>query len=119
MLTIFAENENRDPYIDPTTGDLAVLTGAAAVGQLCKSRMEAQRYEMIYAMNQGMPTRAVAWDTFNPQQFEAAARLILLDTVDVVSVESFSMSNDDNTLAYTAVIQTIYGQTTINGVAAQ
>lgn len=119
MLIVFAENTNRDVYIDPATGDLAVLTGAAAVAQLCKSRIEAQRGEMVYAMNQGMPTRATAFDTFNPHQFEAAARTIIQGTPYVTGIESFTMYRDGNTLNYSASITTTYGSTTIGGTATQ
>lgn len=119
MLIVFAEDENGDMYIDPATGDQAILTGAAAVAQLCKSRIEAQRGEMRYAADQGMPTRATAFDTFNPHQFEAAARTIILGTTDVTGIESFSMYRDGNTLNYTAVITTNYGSTTIGGTATQ
>lgn len=119
MLIVFAEDENGDTYIDPDTGDQAILTGADAVGQLCKSRIEAQRGEMRYAADQGMPTRATAFDTFNPHQFEAAARAIILGTTDVTGIESFSMYQNANTLYYTAVITTNYGTTTIGGTTTQ
>jgi hypothetical protein len=118
-FTVFAEDENNDPYIDPDTGDQAVLTGAAAVGQVCKSRIQAQRGEMKYAADQGMPTFSTAFNTFNPQQFEAAARTIILGTPYIIGIQSFSMYTNANTLYYTAVIQTQYGQTTVTGVAAQ
>lgn len=119
MLIVFAENENRDPYIDPQTGDLAVLSGSAAVAQLCKSRVEAQRGEMKYATDEGMPDFATAFDTFNPAQFEAACRTILTGTTGVNTVESFSMYQGGNTLYYTAVMTNIYDDqpVTITGVA--
>lgn len=119
MTTVLAENANRDLYLNDS-GHIAILTGADAVGQLCKSRVEAQRNEMIYAMNEGMPTAATAWNTFNPKQFEAAARAIWLATDGVTGVQSFTMYKDSNTLNYTAVITTKYGSTTItSGVLTQ
>ena len=119
MLIVFAENANRDIYIDPTTGDQAVLTGAAAVGQLCKSRIEAQRGEMKYATDQGMPTFETALNVFNPQQFEAAARTIIQDTPYVTGIESFGMYSNDGVLNYQAVINSQFGQTTIAGALTQ
>jgi hypothetical protein len=123
MTIIFAENANNDPYIDPTTGDLAVLTDApgnpAATAQLCKSRIEAQRKEMKYAMDQGMPMMDTAFNTFNPHQFEAAARTILMNTPNVTAVSSFNMYQDGNTLRYSATIDTTFGSAKINGVATQ
>jgi len=112
-ITTIAENSNRDIYRDPVTGNLAFVSGAYAIAQLCKSRIEAQRGEMIYAADEGMPTRATAWDLFNPKQFEAAARVIILATDGVTSITSFNMSSLNNVLSYTAVINTIYGTATI------
>jgi len=119
MTLVFAENTNRDTYIDPTTGDQAIVTGAAAVGLLCKSRIEAQRGEMKYAATKGLPAKATAFDTFNPQQFEAAARTIISGTPGVTAIQSFSMYKDGNTLNYSATIITIHGLITITGTAAQ
>ena len=119
MFIVFAENANRDTYIDPATGDQAILTGADAVAQLCKSRIEAQRGEMVYATDQGMPMRSTAFDTFNPHQFEAAARTIILGTQHVTGIESFSMYRDGNTLNYSAVITTAFGSTTVGGTTTQ
>lgn len=112
MPTTFAENANRDMYIG-SDGNLAFVTGVQAVAQLCKSRVEAQRNEMIYAMNAGMPDFQTAFDQFNPQQFEAAARLIILATTGVTGITSFTMFKDGNDLNYTAVINTIYGTVTV------
>lgn len=123
MSKVFAENANRDPYIDPSTGDLAMLTDTignpVATAQICKSRIEAQRGEMKYATDQGMPTMQTAFESFNPHQFEAAARTIILGTPNVKSISSFSMYRDGNTLNYSTVIETTYGTTTIIGIAAQ
>lgn len=123
MSKVFAENANRDPYIDPSTGDLAMLTDTignpVATAQICKSRIEAQRGEMKYAADQGMPTMATAFESFNPHQFEAAARTIILATPNVKSISSFSMYRDGNALYYSTVIETTYGTATINGLAAQ
>jgi hypothetical protein len=112
MPTVIAENENRDMFRG-SDGNIAMLSGVDAVAQLAKSRMEAQRGEMKYAANSGMPTRATAWDTFNPKQFDAAARSILLGTPGVTGVQSFEMFRDGNDLNYTAVITTIYGTATV------
>jgi hypothetical protein len=123
MTTVIAENSNNDPYIDPTTGDLAVLVDTqgnpVATAQLCKSRIEAQRGEMKYAADQGMPTMTTAFESFNPHQFEAAARTILMGTPNVTSVSSFSMYRDGNTLNYAATIETTFGPAQINGVVTQ
>jgi hypothetical protein len=118
QLILFAENANRDTYIDPTTGDQAIVIDAEAVALLAKSRVEAQRGEMRYAANQGMPTFETAFNTFNPKQFEAAARTIILGTTGVTGIQSFTLQKNGNELDYVAVIQTVFGQTaTITGTA--
>lgn len=118
VISVIAENANRDMFLDPATGDLAIYTGAQAVGQLAKCRIEAQRNEMVYAADSGMPMMETAFNNFNPAQFEAAARLIILDTPGVTAIESFSMYSNNNVLNYAAVIETICGSTTITGAAA-
>lgn len=116
MATTIAENAQRDWYVGPD-GYLVGLTdapgNAVATAQLCKSRIEAQRGEMRYAADRGMPTFATAFNQFNPKQFEAAARSIILATPNVTGIESFTMYQDGNELNYAAVIQTIYGTATV------
>lgn len=113
MTTSFAEDDNRDMYRG-ADGNIAFVSAAPCIAQLTKSRVESQRGEMIYAMNQGMPTRTTAWDTFNPKQFEAAARAIILATSDVTGIQTFNMTKQENTLNYSATIRTIYGTVTVN-----
>jgi hypothetical protein len=113
MTQSVAENSNNDFYLGDD-GNIAFVTALAAVAQLCVSRVEAQRGEMIYAADQGMPTRATAWDQFNPNQFEAAARAIILATPDVTAVTSFTLTRQGNDLVYSADISTIYGSTTVS-----
>lgn len=116
MMTI-AENDNRDMFVD-SNGNLAFVTDVqgdpVATALVLKSRVEAQRGEMKYATDQGMPTRATAWDTFNPKQYEAAWRLIALATPGVTAIQSFNMYRDANTLNYAAVMTTIYGTGTVS-----
>jgi len=117
MSLTIAENANRDMFLGDD-GNIAFLTdvqGAPiATAQLTKSRVESQRGEMMYAKDQGMPTRATAWDRFNPKQFEAAARSIINGTPNVTGVPSFTIQKQGNDLDYVAQVDTIYGPTTVN-----
>lgn len=117
MSVTIAENANRDMYLGDD-GNVAFLTDVTdnpiCTAQLTKSRVESQRGEMMYAKNAGMPTRATAWDTFNPKQFEAAARSIITSTANVTGVASFTLTQDGNELDYDAEINTIYGAVTVN-----
>lgn len=115
MSTTIAENSNRDLFIGDD-GNVAFLTDVTgnpvATALLTKSRVESQRGEMMYAKDQGMPTRATAWDTFNPKQFEAAARSIITATPNVTGVSSFTLSQNPqnaNELDYDAQINTTFG----------
>lgn len=107
-------NSKNDLHIG-VDGRLVVLSDLDAVMQNCATAMKAQRAEMIYAMEDGMPFRQTAWDTFNPVQFEAAARMVILAVAGVTDVQSFGMSMNDNILSYTAVIVTTYGLGILNG----
>lgn len=96
-------------------GNVSIVTGLDAVIGNCKTAIQAQRGEMQYAVNTGMPTLATAWENYNPIQFEAAARTILKAVPDVIEVESFSTTRSGEALRYTAVIRTIYGRGSLNG----
>ncbi|AAT37773.1 gp09 [Burkholderia phage BcepB1A] len=114
MAFTFAINKNGDTYLDGN-GNITVLTGADAVGQNCVTAMRAQRAEMQYAMQDGMPMAATAFDSYNPVAFEAAARRVIKKVQGVTAITSFTVKRIENTLNYSATIQTIYGQTTIQG----
>lgn len=116
MSLTLDETATRDMFADGD-GNLAFaldVPGAAnATSLILKARVEAQRNEMRYAMNQGMPTRATAWDTFNPKQYEAAWRAIALATENVTGVTEFDMYRDGDTLNYSATITTTFGTSTV------
>lgn len=97
------------------TGNIGIATGINAVKQNCETAMRAQVSEMIYAMQDGVPTMETVWDNFNPVQFEASARRTLSGVEGVVRVEAFYMRLDGDTLYYEAVIRTIYGPTSTFG----
>src|SRR5579859_8189476 len=99
MTFTFAINENGDTYLD-TNGNIATLTGAPAVGQNCVTAMRAQRNEMQYAMTDGMPTAATAFDTYNPIAFEASARAVIKKVEGVKSITAFTVRAVQNSLQY-------------------
>jgi hypothetical protein len=117
MSLTLDETATRDLFADGA-GNLAFaldVPGAAnATSLILKARVEAQRNEMRYAIDQGMPTRTTAWDTFNPKQYEAAWRAIALATENVTGVAEFDMHLDDNTLNYAATITTTFGTGTVS-----
>ena len=60
--------------------------------------MQAQRGEMVFAQDRGIPTLATVWDRFIPAAFEAAGRRALLRVPDVLSVESLTVARDGEAL---------------------
>jgi hypothetical protein len=116
MVQSIAINANGDMYLD-ASGNVAMLSGAAAVAQNCVTAMRAQRGEMQYAMSNGMPSAATAFDTYDPVAFEAAARKIIKGVTGVTGIASFAVVLANNALNYSVEINTIYGTTTVQGIA--
>lgn len=114
MTQTLASDANNDLVLD-RAGNVLIATGRDAVAYNCKTAIQAQRGEMMFAVDKGMPTAATAWDRYNPIQFEAAARTILRAVPGVVGVDSFTVSRAADRLVYTATIRTIYGGVTVNG----
>lgn len=115
MTRTLASNANNDLIVD-ARGDLMISRDLSAVAADCRSAMQAQRGEMIFAVDRGMPTLQTAWDRYLPAQFEAAARKTILRNPDVRAVQSITVTRENGALKYVAVIQTIYGETRINAV---
>jgi hypothetical protein len=114
MTRTLASDANNDIILD-RLGNVSIVSGLAAVAANCKTAIQAQRGEMIYAANKGMPTLATAWNRYNPVQFEAAARTILRAVPDVLGVDNFVVSRVGERLVYTATIRTTFGGTVVNG----
>lgn len=114
MTQTLASDANNDIYLD-RAGRLRMVSGAEAVAANCRSAVQAQRGEMMYAADKGMPTFATAWNGYRPMQFEAAARSIILAVPEVLAVESFTIQRTGEILGYTAVIRTTYGEAVVNG----
>ena len=108
-------NTNNDLYLD-SFGNIIVAYDLQAVLQVCQNVARSLLGEMVLNTDQGIPYFQTVWNgTPNFQQFQAALTTSLLAVPDVNSVLSLVVSQSGNTLNYTAVIQTIYGQGTING----
>lgn len=102
-----AVDANNDIYLD-SSGNLAMVTGVAAVQQDCESAMKAQYGEMFLQPQDGLPTLADVWQSQNFIKWEAAARATLSAVPGVVSVASFVMDTLEDQFGYAAQIQTIY-----------
>lgn len=115
MTQTFAIDPVNGDMVRGADGNLTILSGLDAVLQNCSTAMRAQRNEMIYAQQDGMPMRATAFDQYLPKQFAAAGRVTLAAVDGVVKVQSFTVTSVNNTLRYAAVVKTIYGTGPLNG----
>lgn len=103
-----ALNGEHSLYLD-AAGNLALVDNLEACLQDCKTAMLAQRAEMIYAMDEGIPYRQTSWDQYRPAQFEAAARAAVLAVPGVIRIDSFAFSFSNNVFSYVVVIVTDWG----------
>lgn len=115
MTRTLASDVNNDLIVSET-GNLVIYDGLSAVAADCRSAMQAQRGEMVFAVDRGMPTLQTSWDRYLPAQFEAAARRVILRQPDVVSVESITVTRENSVVRYDAVIKTVYGEASIRAV---
>lgn len=87
-----------------------------AVLQTCEQIMRVQLKEYQYDQTSGIEyLNNVFTDNANLQMFEAQARTQLLSVANVVAVKSLGYEQNEETLSYAAVIETIYGVDQING----
>ena len=115
MTQTFATNETNDLYRG-RDGNLAIVSGLEAVKQACQTAVKAQKNEMIYAYEAGMPDFAAIWvGSPNYGQYRAALNVTLAGVDGVLSIEKISLERIKNRLAYQAVITTRYGSAVIRG----
>ena len=114
-------NANNDLFLD-TFGNIVIAFDVQAVLQNCAHVAKVRLGEIVLAVNEGIPFFETVWNgTPNFQQFEAALRQAFYSVTGVLEVVSLIVSQVAaangklNTLAYTAVIRTVYGSGGING----
>lgn len=117
MTQIFATNKDNDMYID-NNGNIAVLSGIDAVMQACEHAAKAQLNEMIFSTESGVPNFQTIWRNGNANisQYESYLRSAILAVDGVTNIKSLDIRIDKNSLLYTAVINTIYGEGIANGL---
>ncbi len=114
-MRVFATDDNNDLYI-AVTGNLAIANDLEAVKQACEHAVQAQLGEMMFSVDQGVPTFETVWvGSPNLPQFEAALRLTLLAVPNVVEVPELVATRLRDTVLYTARIITKFGETYLNG----
>lgn len=115
-MTSLATNARNDLYLDATSGNLAMARGIVAVEQEAEHAMKAQLGECVLALDRGVPTDATIWTRWNPVQFEAYARKMILSVQNVLAVQSFNITRSGDVASYVAVIATTFGNVTISGI---
>ena len=104
-----------DLYLDPY-GNISVSYDLQAVLEECAQAAQTRLGELIYNTNVGIPYEQVLWvGAPNIEQFNAALRVAFLSIDQVTDVISLTMSQTNNTLTYTAIINTTFGVGAING----
>ena len=104
-------NSNNDIYLD-ANGNLAMGFGVPAVKQACFNVSKASLGEEIFSTLNGIPFfQAVFVGVPNIQMFQSYLRSAILSVPGVALIQSLTVTVQNNTLSYTAVIETIYGTT--------
>jgi hypothetical protein len=108
-ISTFAVNSVNDIYLAPI-GNIAFAYDLTAITQQCQQAAKTLLGEMVYNINQGIPYFQTLWvGTPNVAQFTGALRRAFLSVGGVLEVVSLITSQSGNTLSYTAMIRTIYG----------
>lgn len=116
MTRLWATNANNDIFAT-ADGQLAQVTGNAAVAQYSRHVVEASRGEMRYARSRGVDYLNNIFDgTPNVLLFEAQVRAAIGRIPQVASITTFDTTVADNRLTYTLTLQLDNGATeTVNG----
>lgn len=105
-------DSNRNPVIK--NGKFVWVFGVEVVSQNCEQAMRQQLGELNYDADKGIQyTDNIFTGNPNFQRFEAQSRRQLLNVDGVTGIDSFNFELNDNVLSYNAVINTIYGLTTV------
>lgn len=110
MRTLEVGKDN-DPVLD-SAGNLRLVAGEKAVALVAEHYVKALLGEMMFKADKGMPhfTTALGVNA-NLAQFEAAFRARMKEIPEIVTVQDFNATIDDDALKYTATLETVYGLT--------
>lgn len=108
-----------DIYLD-SSNNIAMAYDQEALLQQCAEASKTLLGELIFNTNIGIPYQEAVWvGVPNLQQFQASLRAAFLSIEGVTEVVGLEVlqggSNPNDTLAYTAIIKTIYGTGVLNG----
>lgn len=116
--TTLATDRNNDLYLDEA-GNIAIASGLDAVTLDCKAAMETRLGECVLDTTLGIPMFETVFLSYQPAQFQAAARKALVSVTGVTGVNAVNITRSGGVMRYVAEISTIFGVTAIsNGAVA-
>jgi len=119
MVQTFAVNNDHDIFLG-SDGNLSIATGIQGVLQACETATYAQLGEMILATTSGMPNFQTIWvGQPNYPLWNLYLRNTLQAVQGVVSVQNVQITKNNNTLRYTATIETLFGTSQFSGSLTQ
>lgn len=113
MTFVIAENSSNDMYVD-ASGNIATFSGIDAVVQACKAACQVQLAECVLQQGVGLPNFQLIWvGTPDYALWQSYLENTILAVDGVTGVDSIRLSVADNTLNYSALIETDFGQISI------
>ena len=114
MARTLSVNNNNDIFA--VGGTLQLADGVQAVLQTCERAVKANLGEMVLATDRGVNYFDDLWNgSPNVIRFEARARAQIARVPNVVAIERFNATIQNNSTTYTATIRTTFGAGEING----
>lgn len=108
-------NTNNDIFLD-SIGNLNMVVDLTETMQAAQQAAQAQRGEMQYHLDRGVPSMQVVWSGRpSAAQLRAAIRAELLLVTDVTGVPALNVAFEGDAAVYTADITTTFGPGVING----
>lgn len=93
-----------------------MLTGIDAVAAACRSAAMTQLGECVLFTGQGLPNFQSIWvGTPDYAIWQSYLQNTLLSVEGVSTVQSITLTQQNGVLSYVAIINSIYGSTTISG----
>lgn len=115
MVQTLGINANNDLYLGPD-GNIVLLSGLDAVVTACKNACLTQLGECVLQQGIGLPNFQTVWvGVPDIAIWQSYLQNVILAVEGVTQVTSITISAQNNVLSYVAEIQTIYGNTVING----
>ena len=99
-----------------SSGSLTMLSGIEAVAQACTNACLTQLGECVLQTGNGLPNFGLIWvGVPDVAIWQTYLQQTMIDVPGVTQVDSVNLTIENKVLTYVAVIQTVYGATTVTG----